>query len=264
MGVGARRAATNTYRIARNLQGRLNEIQGWRDPDLTAAAQQQAREDRRAAAITAAATRVEAMVKSAAEDRDFAQSRLAAHRPQVDLENVAQLNRTAQTWDMIVKPMRAAGRNWTEIAAAADTETLAALSRFAPQTVRMEDPADADAILANLQSAVDQRLAQVHPDGPVRELFIEAQVAQEALDATVSMSAALHGASTVAKVTEALILGQRRLHPMGLLPTEPPLEVSDQARLSALAQTKGIGAASASLGEVDSAFDIAMTALPGD
>lgn len=197
----------------------------------------------------------------ARDGRDSAESRVAGHRPKVDLNDVAQLTRTAQTWEMVIKPMRDKGMNWSDIAAAADWETLHALARFAEQTVKLEDPADSAVILRNLDLAMNRRTAEIHPDETARELFREAAEAEAALTAANSMAVALDQAYSPQGVTSALVYGMRSLHPMGLLPQEPALTSEQQDHLTDLIKVHGVGLAAKTIAG-ESGVDIASTALP--
>lgn len=98
------------------------------------------RDDRTKTTLAATKAKSQSFVKIARDNRDAAETRVAPHRPKVDLNDVAQLTRTAQTLEMIVKPMRDKGLNWSESVAAADWETLHALARFAEQTVKNRRP----------------------------------------------------------------------------------------------------------------------------
>lgn len=257
----ARTAATNVYRVARNLEGRLKAIRAFHDPDLSEGGMQKARDERTKVTLTSAKAKAQSFVQTARDARDFAESRVAEHRAKVDLNDVAQLTRTAQTWEMLVKPMRAKGMNWTQIAQAADWETLQALSRFAEQTVKFEEPAEAAVILRNLDLAMDRRTAEIHPNETARALFEEAAEAESALTAANSMAVALDNAYSPQGVQTALIFGMRSLHPMGLLPEEAPLTNEQQDHIVGLTQRHGIAtAANTIVGEAR--HDIASTALP--
>lgn len=257
----SRTAATNVYRVARNLEARLKAIHALHDPDLSAEGLNKAKDERTKSALAAAKAKSQAYVQIARDGRDVAESRVAEHRPKVDLNDVALLTRTAQTWEMIVKPMRDKGLNWSEIAAAADWETLHALARFAEQTVKLEDPNDASVILRNLDLAMNRRTAEIHPDETARELFQEAAEAEAALTAANSMAVALDNAYSPQGVQSALIFGMRSLHPMGLLPTEPALTNEQQDHLTGLIKTHGVNLAANTIAG-ESGVDIASSALP--
>lgn len=257
----ARKAATNVYRVARNLETRLNAVRSFTDPDLSEPGLIKARDERTKAALAAAKTKSQAYVQVARNARDAAESRAAEYRPKVDLNDVAQLTRTAQTWEMVVKPMRDKGLNWSDLAAAADWETLHAIVRFAEQTVKLEDPADAATILRNLDVAMDRRTAEIHPDENARELFQEAAETERALTAANSMAVALDSAYSAQGVQSALIYGMRSLHPMGLLPEESPLTNEQQDNLVGLVKVHGVDLAAKTIAGKSGA-DIASTALP--
>lgn len=257
----ARTAATNVYRVARNMDTRLRAIRAFNDPNLSTAGLNQARDERTKAVITSAKAKAQAFVKTAQDGRDFAASRVAEHRPKVDLNNVAVLTRTAQNWDMLVKPMREKGMNWSEIAAQADWDTLHAIARFAPQTVKLEDPRGADEVLRNLEVAMDRRTAEIHPDDSVRVLFQEAFEADQALSAATSMASAIDQAYSPEGVVAALVSGQRSLHGMGLLPQEPPLTNEQQDHLTELVRSHGIGVARNTVAG-ESGLDIVSAVLP--
>ncbi len=259
----ARVAATNVYRVARNMDTRLRAIRAFNDPNLSTAGLNQARDERTKAVLASAKAKAQAFVKTAQDGRDFAASRIAEHRPKVDLENVAVLTRTAQNWDMLVKPMREKGMNWSEIAAQADWDTLHAITRFAPQTVKLEDPSGADSVLRNLEVAMDRRTAEIHPDETVRVLFHEALEADQALNAAKSMASAIDHAYSPEGATAALVYGQRSLHGMGLLPPEAPLTNEQQDQFYTVIKQHGVGSVSSSIGG-ESGRDIASAILPSE
>jgi|GEM_PF-2834095 len=257
----ARTAATNVYRVARNLETRLKSARAFHDPNLSTPGLQKARDERTQKALEAAKSKARSYVQVARNARDAAEASLAAYRPKVDLNDVAQLTRTAQAWEMLVKPMREKGMNWTEIAQAADWEVLNALSRFAEQTINLEDPTDSAIILRNLDLAMNRRAAEIHPNEAVRELFQQATDVENALTAANSMAAALDNAYNPEGVQSALVYGMRSLHPMGLLPQESPLTNEQQDHLSELVRVHGAGLASNTVAG-ESRADIVATVLP--
>lgn len=178
MGVAeTKRATQDLYRVIQNYQTRLTAARTYQNPDLTPDALAKERTGRAEQSRQSAAVKAAKLLQTARDGLAFAQSRLDAVRPKADPNDVAQLTRAAQAWQMIVEPMRAKGKSWFDIAKVADEDVLLALHRFAEQRIRLDEGDDAPLILGNLHTAIDRRLAEVHPDPQARQLFADARVA---------------------------------------------------------------------------------------
>ncbi|GAA1768384.1 hypothetical protein [Agromyces humatus] len=239
----AKKATTQIARLAQNLQTRLLAHDAFTDPDLTSEARQRRREERVAASLTDARRKAAAILKTAQDGAAFADRQLDAYRPKLDPNDVAQLTRTAQAWQMTIEPLRAQGKNWAEIAAVTDADGLLALERFAPQTIRLQESArDAEIIMANLQRASDRRLAEIHTDEPARQRFVDAADAQKYLGAVSAIASGIEGVTKPTDATAVMISVKRNIHPLGTLPTEPPATSEQLDRTLSAATHGGMGA----------------------
>jgi hypothetical protein len=208
MGVQETKQATaNLFRLMQNLQTRLGAARAYTDKDLTAQGLENARQSMADRSRATAAAKAQKLLGIAKDGAAFAQSRLQEVRPVFDPDNVAQLTRSAQAWQMLVQPMRDEGKSWFDIAKVADMDMMLAIQRFAPQRIGLDDPNDASVILGNLEVAIDRRLAEIHPDPEAKQLFEDARaaadhmvLAQHLADATDSRSPSqVSGALAVAK-----------------------------------------------------------------
>ena len=184
MGVNETKQATrDLYRLGENLHTRLTAARQFTDDRLTPAALLDARENMAAGSQQAATGKATHLLNTARDGEAFAQSQIEAARPTTDPSDVASLARSSQAWQGIVEPARANGASWADIAQAGDMDTLAALTRFAEQSINLKETrADAPIITSNMRSAVDRRLADIHPDPKVRGVFEDARDARRHLD----------------------------------------------------------------------------------
>lgn len=268
-------AAANLFRVTRNLQARLQQIQAYQNKDLTPQALIDWKDRARGTVIAAAQEKARAYVKTATDGRDFARSRVIDLRPRVDPNNVAQLTVSAQTWDLVIKPLRERGRSWFEIAEHADWVTLQALTRFAEQIIRTEEtptqieimrgngpaPSNVEQILSNLQRTIDARVAQIHPDEEARQLFQEAEKAEGAAHAVEVMAAHLGGVRDATTTVPGLIAGKSLLYELDIFPKEAPLTAEQQDRVLEVLHANGPRYASAVAGFGEDQ-DAAYTVLP--
>lgn len=179
MGVQETKQATqNMYRLLENLGTRLNAARNFKDPNLTLKGLQETQQAMADRSRQTATMKAQKLLSIAKAGNDFAQSRLDEARPKVDPNDIASLTRAAQAWQMVVEPALSKGQSWFDIASVADPDTLAALSRFGEQRIKLDDPHGAPVIISNLHNAIDQRLADVHPDEDARQLFGDAKTAQ--------------------------------------------------------------------------------------
>lgn len=178
MGVAETKTATaDLYRVIRNYQTRLAAARAYQNDALTPDGLSQARGDLAERSRQDAAAKAARLLQTARDGLAFAQSRLDAVRPKLDPNDVAQLTRTQQAWQMIIQPMRDAGKSWFDIAKVADQDVMLALQRFGEQRIKLDDPVDAPLIIGNLRTALDRRLAEIHPDPDARQLFADARAA---------------------------------------------------------------------------------------
>jgi hypothetical protein len=180
MGVQETKQATaNLYRLIENLGTRLGAARTFTDKDLSEQGLQNARQAMAEHSRQTATVKAQKLLGIAQDGAAFAQSKLDDVRPKVDLNDVAQLARARDAWDMVVQPARDKGKSWTDVAANADEDTMLALNRFAEQRIRLDDPNDAPIIISNLRTAIDRRLADTHPDAEARQLFDDARTAAD-------------------------------------------------------------------------------------
>ena len=177
-----------------------------------------------------AQARAERILKIATDGREFAESKVASLRPVIDPDNVAQLTRSAQAWEMTIKPLRDQGKSWFEIAEVLDADGLLALGRFAEQTIRLtETKHDAPIILGNLQRAADKRLTDVHPDEDARIAFKEAEEARQYEHTVASVALQVGSVKNAAQAASVMITAKHLIHPLGTVPDTPAptLELMD-------------------------------------
>jgi hypothetical protein len=218
----ARKATTQIYRLAENLGTRVRAVQAFNDPNLSAEGLERRRAEMLAKSTESAQARAAFILKIATDGKAFAESQVDSLRPKVDPENVAQLTRSAQAWEMTIKPLRDAGKSWFEIADVLDADGLLALNRFAEQSIRLsESKADAQVILANLQRAADKRLAEVHPDPQARVAFKEAEEARQYASVVETVANQLGGVRNMAMAASVMITAKHLIHPLGTAPDTP-------------------------------------------
>lgn len=221
--IESRKAATDSYRLLQNLITRVHAANTFHDKDLTPEGLQNARTERLNKSRTVAAAKAQKLIQTAQDGVEFTDSKIDKFRPQVDPENVAQLTRSAQAWEMTVKPLRDQGKSWFEIMEVLDVDGLMAMDRFAEQTIRLtEAKQDAEIILHNLRDATDRRLAEVHPSEEARTAFAEATEAKELSGIVQSIAGSVESVRNQSTGAVATINATRRLHPTGLTPSGPP------------------------------------------
>lgn len=239
----AKKATTQIARLAKNLETRLAAHRTFHDPDLTPAALLRRREELIAASLADARRKAAAILKTAQDGAAFADSQLDTYRPKLDPNDVAQLTRTAQAWEMVVKPLREQGKNWTEIAQVSDADGLLALERFAPQTIRLSESAgDADIILQNLHLARDRRLAEVAPDEVARQRFADAEAARAYAHAVAVVAGGIENVKLATDTTSVVIAATHHIHPLGTLPEGPPATAEQLDAQLSVAGGGGVGA----------------------
>ena len=194
MGVNETKQATrDLYRLGENLHTRLTAARQFSDDRLTPEAQLAEREIMASNSHRAAVQKATALLNAARDGEAFAQSKVDAARPKTDPADIASLSRSSQAWHGIVEPARANGASWADIAQAGDMDTLAALNRFAEQSINLhESRADAPIITANMRGAIDRRLAEIHPDPQTREVFQDARDARAHLDLAEHLAGAVN------------------------------------------------------------------------
>lgn len=234
--IEARKATTQAARLTRNTLTRLKAHTVWSDSDLTPEALSKKRGERAAATLADARRKAQALLKTARDGAAFARQQAELLRPKIDPDNVAQLTRSAQAWEMVIKPLREQGKNWSEIAAVVDMDGLAALDRFAEQQVRLtEAKQDVDIILSNLHGAKDKRIAEIHPDEAARTRYTEALEAEAYVGAVAQVAHGLDNANLATDVNRVMIGAIHTMHPMGVLPTEAPATAEQMDTMAAAA-----------------------------
>lgn len=221
MGVNETKQATrNLYRLVENLHTRLTAANTFSNGDLTPDALQRTRESMAVRSRTAAQGKAQTLLNAARDGVVFAQSRLDDARPKVDPGDVASLTRAAQAWQIVIEPARAAGTSWFDIAKTGDLDTLAALTRFGEQRIKLDDPGYAPTIISNLHAAIDQRLADIHPDDSARQMFADAKDARDNFELAQRLADAATAVNPTTLV-EAIVSAKSYAHSNGIdLPTD--------------------------------------------
>ncbi len=139
-------------------------IQGYVDPDLTPQAQSEFRDNLLAAHHDDLSSRF-AGLRTHLDNADAEAAAAAApHKPVLNPNDQAQLARTDQAWNNVIRPQLDKGKSLEDMISVADDDGLLAIQRFAPSLVASDTPTGQQykvpGILANLKALSDRRVVE--------------------------------------------------------------------------------------------------------
>lgn len=173
----ARDEMARLFKFATNLPAEFDEIEAHRDEKLTPEALDAAKIAMREATVSRIGQTARAAAEVANTALTEADKAAGPYRPKFDPESVAQATRSAQAWEMIVRPQLDAGKEWPEIIATLDFDGLLAVERFAPSLESAKrdrfTQQEVPAVLEGIRVLSDRRVIETAPEGPAREAMRE-------------------------------------------------------------------------------------------
>lgn len=159
------------------LPAEFDQIDAFRDEKLTPETLDAAKIAMREATVSRIAQTVRAANETASTALAAADKAAEPYRPKFDPESVAQATRTAQAWEMIVRPQLDAGKEWPEVIATLDADGLLAVERFAPSIESAKRDRftqhEVPAVLEGIRELTDRRVIHTAPEGPARDAMRE-------------------------------------------------------------------------------------------
>lgn len=217
-------------RIASNLAARLEAANSFRDSDMTPDGVNKRRQAMTDRAISSARDLVAAQVAAARSEAAAAEAAIAAHQIRPNPNDVAELTRTGQMWETLVKPMRDRGTHWNDIAAQMDADGIKTLRRFAPAIINTtESEGDAPIILGNLERAIERRTADILTDESGRAAFTSTITARPVLAAAQEALQRVDGIYSISGAAAAQIGIKRAAFAVGVPLTPPVTGAQEQA-----------------------------------
>ncbi len=218
----ARDEMARLLKFATDLPAEFDEIESHRDEKLTPDALNAAKVAMREATVSRIGQTARAATEVAGTALTEADKAADPYRPKYDADNVAQVTRTAQSWESIIKPQLIAGKEWSEIIPTLDHDGLLAVGRFAEvnemakrtQLERHEVPA----VLAGLRELTDRRVIEIAPEGPARDAMRELVDVRQLHSSIVRSATALASVQGKRDVVGASVAVKRAAQDAGATP----------------------------------------------
>lgn len=183
------------------------------DPSLTFEGKQRKRDELRTEAKReAVAKATEIYSRFDARARDAFQA-AEQHRPVFDQNNLAQLTRTRDAWEMNILPQLQSGRDWSFIMQHINRDDALAIERFAPSYVKSHAkmPVDAAETLSQIQAGLWIRHAKFAETEEGREAILNADREAIRANAAATIRNEIERSRSVADLTTASITLQHSI-----------------------------------------------------
>lgn len=224
----AKSIVTSLYQTMEGLTRQLPGEARYEDANLSPEGLQEARAERVQLMRDAVAARIEILqphLDTAVKDATAAAEQ---YKPQLDLNDVAQLTRTAQAWENAIKPQLAAGKDWDQIIPTLDHDGLLAAERFAPghEAAKRDrfSQHEVPSVLEGIARMSAHRVVEAAPEGPARDALVqEAKVIRYA-DAAKRSVQALTAVTGTSDLIPASIAVKSATFQVGAQPVAEPTE----------------------------------------
>ncbi|MGV2901319.1 hypothetical protein ACNPM4_06535 [Microbacterium sp. AGC62] len=169
-------AFTELANIVDNLGHEFDTAWTITDPELTGQALENRRKEERDSARGTAVREANGIIARLALATEEATARAEAHRPHLDVNNSAELQRTTETWVHNIRTRLDAGKGWPSIIGAATRDDALAIERFGEAwvTARAKSPTDASLEWGTITTALRARHADLATTEEGREAINQA------------------------------------------------------------------------------------------
>lgn len=158
----AKSVLASVHEHATSYADNVPNILGYVDPDLTPQAQSKFRDDLLATHHDDLSARFDGLRSHLDAADAEAAAAAAPYKPVLDPNDQAQLARTDQAWNNVIRPQLDKGKSLEDMISVADDDGLLGIQRFAPSLVASETPTAQQyrvpGILANLKALSDRRV----------------------------------------------------------------------------------------------------------
>lgn len=231
----ARSVLASVHEHSASYADNLPNIQSYVDPDLTPRAQSEFRDNLLAAHHDDLSSRFDELRGHLDAAGAEAASAAAPYKPVLDPNDQAQLARTDQAWNNVIRPQLDKGKSLEDMTSVADDDGLLAIQRFAPSLVASDTPTGQQyrvpGILANLKSLADRRVVD-KATGDAKSALDEEVATRRLSGAARQGMAAVENAAPRDVATAAMGV-KRAAYAAGATPSQLAHAEIDAARLGA-------------------------------